>query len=142
MANLIRRENREPARSGTSEYNLDPFRGWDPFRMMDSLLRWDPFAETGGWLSRGGASFVPHFDVKETKDGYFFRADLPGVKEADLEIAVTGNVLTVSGRREDAATTPRRKSMTYASAGGGHASPFSFPCGYAVAELLLLRSTR
>ena len=29
-----------------------------------------------------------------------FRADLPGVKESDLEISLTGNRLTISGRRE------------------------------------------
>src|SRR5206468_2533929 len=36
----------------------------------------------------------------ETKDAYVFRADLPGVKDSDLEISLTGNRLTVSGRRE------------------------------------------
>ena len=78
---------------------MDPFRSVDPFRMMDALLRWDPFREMG--TLRGGEAFVPRFDVKETKDGYVFRADLPGVKESDVEISLTGNVLSVSGRREE-----------------------------------------
>lgn len=101
MANLIRRENREVARNREQGVGWDPFQSWDPFRMMNALLRWDPFSDRRGWLSPGGAAFYPHFDVKESKDGYLFSADLPGVKEADLEISLTGNVLTVSGKREE-----------------------------------------
>jgi HSP20 family protein len=70
----------------------------NPFRVMDALLRWEPFQES---RSLRGAPFTPHFDVKETKDGYLFRADLPGVKDSDLEISVTDNVLTVSGKRAE-----------------------------------------
>jgi HSP20 family protein len=40
-------------------------------------------------------------DVKETKDAYLFTADLPGVKESDLELSLTGNRLTISGTREE-----------------------------------------
>jgi len=47
-------------------------------------------------------SFVPAFEVKETKEGYLFTADVPGVEQANLEISVTGNRLTVSGKREEA----------------------------------------
>jgi HSP20 family protein len=81
MANLIRRDNRELA--------------WDPFR---ALFRWDPFTETRGLRNE---FFSPHFDVKENKDGFTFSADLPGVKESDLEISVTGNVLGISGHRSE-----------------------------------------
>ena len=37
---------------------------------------------------------MPLFDVKETKDSYVFKADLPGVKQDDLEISLVGNRLT------------------------------------------------
>jgi HSP20 family protein len=88
MANLIRR----------GEAPVE--RRWDPFEMMREMMAWDPFRELGGPLGRAEA-FVPSFDVKETKDGYVFKADLPGVKEKDLEISLTGNRLTVSGHREE-----------------------------------------
>jgi HSP20 family protein len=94
MANLIRHNsNREMGRErgqGGQEY------AWDPFRMMDALLRWDPFRSGLG----DGGGFTPAFDVKETKDAYVVRADLPGVRESDVDVSVTGNVVTVSGRRE------------------------------------------
>ena len=38
--------------------------------------------------------------MKETKDAYVFKADLPGIDEKDLDISLTGNRLTVSGERE------------------------------------------
>jgi HSP20 family protein len=92
MANLITRENRDVARGAGSEHRLDPF------RVMDALLRWDPFrGDSGG----GNVDFVPRFDVKETKDAYVIQADLPGVKDEALEVSLSGNLLTISGKREE-----------------------------------------
>ena len=56
------------------------------------------------------SNFVPTFDVKETKDAYVFRADLPGVKEDDLEISLTGSRLAISGHREQES---REQGETY-----------------------------
>ena len=46
MANLIKRENRDVARSASPEHRLDPF------RMMDAPLRWDPFRGHWGGVSQ------------------------------------------------------------------------------------------
>jgi HSP20 family protein len=46
------------------------------------------------------ARYTPDFEIKETKDGFVFKADVPGIKEKDLEITMTGNRLTISGKRE------------------------------------------
>jgi HSP20 family protein len=122
MANLIRRENK----------NVTPSRGehgLDPFRVMDALLRWDPMRDLGSSWGGQGASFVPHFDVKETKEGYLLRADLPGVKESDLDISVTGNVLTISGKREQ---EQREEGETYYASErvyGEFSRSFSLPDG-------------
>lgn len=91
MANLIRRNEK----SGT----MAPSRRLDPFEVMRDLMRWDPFAEITPTV--GAGAFVPSFDVKETNEAYVFTADLPGVKESDLELSLTGNRLTISGRREE-----------------------------------------
>jgi len=102
MPTLIRRNQGQetaPATAGT----------WDPFRVMRDILRWDPFRE----LEAAGGDygvFAPSFDVKETKDGYEFRADLPGVREEDLEISLTGNRLAISGHREQ---EKREQGETY-----------------------------
>ena len=74
---------------------------WDPLRMMRDLLRWDPFVEMSPALPtlEPVYNFMPQFDVKETKDGYLFHADLPGVDEKDLDVNLTGNRLVIAGKR-------------------------------------------
>jgi HSP20 family protein len=94
MANLIRRnESNVPSvPSRLSE--------WDPFRIMDSLMRWDPFQGSSLFQESAQNVFMPRFDVKEAGDSYVFKADLPGVKPQDVDISVTGNRLTISGKRD------------------------------------------
>jgi HSP20 family protein len=64
---------------------LEPFRGLTPFT---------PF------VSRPLPAFAPPFEVRETKDAFIFRADLPGVEEKNIEASLTGNLLTVNGFRD------------------------------------------
>lgn len=73
---------------------------FEPLRVMRELMNWDPFREMAPFVPSGTSGFVPSFEIKETKDGYLFKADIPGVKENDLDITVTGNRLTVTGKRE------------------------------------------
>ncbi len=75
--------------------------GWEPLRAMRDLFRWDPFVEmVPSFSALESAAFSPNFDVKETKEAFVFTADVPGVKESDLEVRLTQNRLTVSGKRE------------------------------------------
>jgi len=55
-------------------------------------------------------AFVPSFEVKETDAGYVLTADLPGVKESDLDISLHNRVLTVSGIRQ---AEERKEGDTY-----------------------------
>ena len=82
-------------KSNTGQALAPTTREYDPFRAMRELLRWDPFKEmTPMWPSELQGEFVPAFEVKENKDSFLFKADVPGVKEGDLDISVTGNRLT------------------------------------------------
>lgn len=72
----------------------------EPFRMMRDLLRWDPFRETAWPMMEAASSFSPSFEVKETPNAYVFKADLPGIKDEDLDIQLLNNRITISGKRE------------------------------------------
>ena len=72
---------------------------WDPLRWTRALFRWDPFRPMAPML-RAEEGFGAAFDVKENKEGYLFKADVPGIKEKDVEVTITGNRLTVHGHRE------------------------------------------
>src|SRR3954468_19875767 len=79
---------------------------WDPSRELTSLQGemnrlfntfFDtPTAGNGGAIRR----WVPAMELVETEDTYVLRGDLPGMSEADVQIEVENNVLTVSGERE------------------------------------------
>jgi HSP20 family protein len=85
-------------------------REWDPFRLMRDMLRWDPFREMAAFPAVEAAPYAPAFEVKETKDAFVFKADLPGVKESDLEVSLVGNRLAISGKRE---SEKEEKADTY-----------------------------
>lgn len=109
MANIdVRKENggKQIATAREQEPRLEPY------RMMRDLLSWDPFREIAPFMPREPVGFAPTFEVKETKDGYVFKADVPGVKEGDLDISVTGNRLTIAGKRE---SEKEEKGDTYYS---------------------------
>lgn len=44
-------------------------------------------------------AFVPHFDVMSADGIFRIVGDLPGVREIDLHIVLSGNVVTVIGKR-------------------------------------------
>jgi HSP20 family protein len=121
MAILTRRENREVARPSTPDYR------WDPFRMMDSLLRWDPFRNDMLPPTFGASDFVARFDVKETKGSYVIKADLPGVDEKDLTVSLTGNQLTISGKRDEEQRNEGDQYFAIERSHGSFVRTFSMP---------------
>jgi HSP20 family protein len=108
----------------------EPFR--DPLRAMRALLAWDPFREMVPSLGNDderALGFAPAFDVKETADAYVFRADVPGVHEADIEATLTGNRLTISGKREQEHEDRSDRYYTYERSYGAFSRSFTLPDG-------------
>ncbi len=70
----------------------------DPIQMIRELFQWSPLRQLTAGLPV--QSFAPAFEVRETRDRYVFKADMPGVREADVEVHVTGNRLSIAGRRQ------------------------------------------
>lgn len=124
MANLIRRggEGRE-GRELSRERSQESY--WDPFRMMDAMLRWDPFRSGLGRASE----LNPSVDVVETKDAYVFKADLPGVREQDVQAQVTGNVLTISGEKQEESRDEGDRYHATERFWGSFARSFTLPPG-------------
>ena len=102
---------------------------WDPFRMMRDLMRWDPFREMAPLPLGETKAFFPDVDVKETPTDYVFRADLPGIKEKDLEISVTGNRITLSGKREEERKDEKGTYYSYERSFGSFSRVFTLPEG-------------
>jgi HSP20 family protein len=64
----------------------------DPFALARELFSWD--------LGGRPSAFAPTFEVKETSDAFVVTADVPGVADDNLDIAVNDRILTVSGSRQ------------------------------------------
>jgi HSP20 family protein len=94
----------------------------DPFQVARDLLSWDPF-----FGNRQVSAFVPAFEVKETNDAFILKGDIPGVAEADLDIAVHNNVLTVSGVRQSEERKEGESFALYERQYGSFSRSFSLP---------------
>jgi HSP20 family protein len=123
MANItVRKENGGALAHRTPEL--------DPLRFARELLRWDPFREMTSYPSMEAiTTFSPAFEVKETKDGYTFKADVPGVKESDLDVTRLGNRVTVSGKRDAEKEEQTDTYYTYERNYGSFARSFTLPEG-------------
>jgi len=116
-------------RRSDPERGLARARTWDPFEMMQEIMRADPFRELSrGFLGEPGG-FVPSFEVKETKDSFTFKADLPGLKEDDIEVSLSGNILTISGQRQEEKKDEGERYYAYERNYGSFTRSFTLPDG-------------
>ena len=118
--NLIRREPRMNPTFATPTL--------EPFGLVRNLLRWDPFRDQDGNLDFQ-SSFLPSFDIQETPGAYVFDADIPGIKQEDLDINLIGNRLTVSGKREAQSRKDGDTFFTMERSFGSFSRSFSLPEG-------------
>src|SRR5215210_5057729 len=86
---------------------LSPFRGsrgfWDPVSEMNRMLD----EMVGGSTRQNGArakqlteAWAPTIDVVNKDSNLVVRAELPGVKQEDVDITLHDGVLTISGERK------------------------------------------
>jgi HSP20 family protein len=103
---------------------------WDPFNVVRDFMRWDPFLEIAPLAPMDRiAEFDAAFEIKEMKEGYLFKADVPGIKENDLTINLTGNRLTVSGKREEEKKQEHETYFSYERSYGSFTRSFTLPDG-------------
>jgi len=106
---------------------------WSPLRAMREMLRWDPFREMAPMLQSFAPfermEWNPNFDVTETDDAYVFKADVPGVKQDDLEVTTTGNRIKISGKRETEHEEKTETVYAYERHFGSFTRTFTLPDG-------------
>jgi len=75
---------------------------WEPFSDLVSLrdamdrLFEESFVRMRGWPSLFGAETLA-IDMYETPDSVVIKTAVPGVKPEDIDISITGDVLTIKG---------------------------------------------
>ncbi len=84
---------------------------WKPFnelstmrREMDSL--WSRFFPEAPFFERYTThEWLPTIDLTETKDKLLIKADLPGLEAKDVDLSITGDLLTIRGEKKKEAET-------------------------------------
>ena len=71
------------------------------------------------FLAEKAQGFVPKLDITESDEGYTVSAELPGVKQEDLEVVFEDNVLTLKGEKKNGAEAEengvRRSELRFGS---------------------------
>jgi len=67
-------------------------------KQMNSMF--DSFFK-GFDLDISGGGFSPALDVNETPEAVIVKAEIPGIPVKDVDISLTGDVLTISGEKKD-----------------------------------------
>ena len=115
-----------------------------------AVIRWEPVGElntiqnemnrlfntffdqpqsTGRSGGAGGERrWIPPMDLVETTDHYVLRADLPGVREDDVTVALEDNVLTIAGQRS-AEHDPQQGYYRLERAFGAFSRSLTLPAG-------------
>lgn len=104
-------------------------RQWDPFERMIELMGLDRLADFASPTREGGGGFIPRFEVKENRDAFIFKCDLPGVREEDIDIDLTGDRLTISGKREEEKRDESDRYYAYERSYGSFSRTFTLPEG-------------
>jgi HSP20 family protein len=65
---------------------------WNPWSIFDELER--------TFFDRRGSSEWPVFDIEDDADATTLTADVPGMTEEDIELSVSGPLVTVRGERK------------------------------------------
>jgi HSP20 family protein len=126
----VRTEQPQPAQRGELArrdaldlFTRDPFQLLmrDPFQLIRDLLV-EPF-RTGGRET----AWNPGFEVRETDDAFVFRADMPGLRNEDIDISMIGNQLQISGKREQEQQQDEGRYHTYERAYGSFTRVFALP---------------
>ena len=78
-------------------------------QLLDGLFtnNWSsPFEEMGKkWKN---AALLPRSDISETKASYDIAMELPGMTDADIDISIDGDILTVKGEKRSTETKEKK----------------------------------
>jgi HSP20 family protein len=89
------------AQEGGLFMELIPYRLFgelSPFRKeMDRL--WNRFLGETSFGKTFAETWSPSVDISETKDNFVVKAELPGLEAKDVNVSISGDVLTVKGEK-------------------------------------------
>jgi len=110
-----------------------------------ALVRWKPFGDLFSMHERINrlfeneyrrdlpegpeslGSWYPATDVYETKDGYVFKVEVPGLSKDDINVEFNNNVLSIKGERKEEKEIEKENYHRIESYSGTFSRSFSLP---------------
>lgn len=82
--------------------DLIPWKSWGELSALRKGMEemWNRFAQETG-LSGSGSQWNPKVDVVETGDSFIVKAELAGMDARDIEVSLTGSVLSIRGEKSE-----------------------------------------
>jgi len=103
----------------------------EPLAVLPKRVDWERFMDLD--VARAARevppAFIPTFDILETDGYYGVLADLPGIRQEDLEITRTASQITVTGVREPEAWGEGADYYALERTFGGFSRSFNLPAG-------------
>lgn len=107
---------------------------WSPFRdvvgLRDEMDRlFDNFFARSGERGAFDTPWAPTVDIYETKEAVVIDAELPGMKQSDIEVSVTDNTLTIKGEKKQEKNTQEENFHRVERIYGSFSRSFTLPVG-------------
>ena len=108
--------------------------------MPGVLTRWDPYGEIAEMRSRldrmfeemssgGGWKWMPAINVERSERNLVMRADVPGFKPGEISIEVEDEMLTISGKHEEAKEEMGKHFLGHERHFGSFSRTIALPAG-------------
>lgn len=89
-------------------HELDPFKELFDLQRETGRMFDETWEQLPSRLSKE-AVWTPSLDIAEDKDSITIKADLPGVSQSDIDVSVSGDILTIKGERKQEHETKEKK---------------------------------
>ena len=105
---------------------------FDPFREMEEMLKRYRYPSVPTSLSKEHegiltGSWMPSVDIKETKDTYIVKGELPGVDKDDVDVSIDDNTLTIRGEKKSEKDIEEHQTHRTECVYGSFERSFSLP---------------
>lgn len=69
---------------------------WDPLRLFDDLMSWEPAGSQTVW-----SAYVSPIKVQNHEDGSTVTVDMPGIGPDDVQLTFQAGTLAIAAKRDD-----------------------------------------
>jgi HSP20 family protein len=91
---------------------------WEPFRNLVDIQGevnrlFDNFLGRPAPATTSGRAWIPAVDMYETKDDLVLQVEVPGVREKDVAVSITGDLLSIRGERRFSEEEARDRKLLH-----------------------------